>query len=473
MPVRLQRHHEEGRQRRGLHGALWPVGCFFGEMFQAHHFFNKGGTKQHAKLDGLPKGNKGGAICQMGSAGVLANVIGSGKCGQFYTSSKYITAAVAFAKGKGWAASTGGCAAKGYTAQGDSVTLPASVTGYKNTNVAVVYFTKPPQYGLGKGCSGEWTLILDAATCAKAKKALTLPRRRQGPQGLHQLRLGRDAHGALPRLRRRLQGQARSGRREQPVHRGGEVRLQGGQQEQLRLRQQRVREVLRRLQELRRTLRRGGLQRQGQDRLHQGAQVRLLQRLRHLRHQVRLIPPLNSFLDQDSTRSACQNWTCLGAFTCRTCGTWCTRASRWRTSRSAARWGVYDVEGEPLRLSTKGLRLLRDEEKGGRGVHPPMLRGEGVIITRFNEHQYVVGTEADDVVIEQVSVRNFAGTNHGLIVATGSATVTGCDLHASVRVLEDQAAAEGHHCPRLYEACRASRPRWARAAASPTTCTRV
>ena len=42
----------------------WPTGCFFGVMFQKHHFFNKGGTTLLAKLGGLPKGNKGGSICK-------------------------------------------------------------------------------------------------------------------------------------------------------------------------------------------------------------------------------------------------------------------------------------------------------------------------------------------------------------------------------------------------------------------------
>ena len=106
------------------------------------------------------------------------------------------------------------------------------------------------------------------------------------------------------------------------------------------------------------------------------------------------------------------------------------------TVRLAA--GVYDLgTGEGLELKTKGLRLLGDEEKKEEMLaHPPMVRGEGAVFTR-DGHDYVVRTEAEDVVVEQVSVRGSAENDvHAMGVMVGSATVTGCDLRGMVLVMQ-------------------------------------
>jgi len=81
---------------------------------------------------------------------VVANVIGGGKCGQFFINSKYLKSAVAFAKAKGWKASTGTCARKGYGKKGKKTTLKAATTGYTNTNVVVTFYTKGSKK---KGCT--------------------------------------------------------------------------------------------------------------------------------------------------------------------------------------------------------------------------------------------------------------------------------------------------------------------------------
>ena len=96
--------------------------------------------------------------------------------------------------------------------------------------------------------------------------------------------------------------------------------------------------------------------------------------------------------------------------------------------------GVYDLcAGGDLRVETKGLRLLGEEEK--KDVHPPLLRSEGVVITRAIDCEFALHIFAEGVVIEQVSVRNDTEHNRALFVMEpGSATVTCCDLHGQVGV---------------------------------------
>jgi len=74
---------------------------------------------------------------------VVANVVGGGKCGQFTILSTYLANAVAFAKAKGWKASAGSCAAKGFGKKGDKTTLPAATTGYTSTPVVVTLYSYP------------------------------------------------------------------------------------------------------------------------------------------------------------------------------------------------------------------------------------------------------------------------------------------------------------------------------------------
>jgi len=82
----------------------------------------------------------------------------------------------------------------------------------------------------------------------------------------------------------------------------------------------------------------------------------------------------------------------------------------------------YDLgEGAPLRLMTKGMRLLGED---------------GVVITRAVNAEYVVHTQAG-VAIEKVAVHSFTETNSTVTVQQGSATVKDCGLLGQVRVSED------------------------------------
>ena len=94
------------------------------------------------------------------------------------------------------------------------------------------------------------------------------------------------------------------------------------------------------------------------------------------------------------------------------------------------------------------MRLLGDEAIL---VHPPMLRSEGVVITRVGNHESAVETAAEGVVIEQVFVHSSTETNRAVYVVEGSATVTGCDLMGTVGVGGRKAAAEGLRRPRLQQ----------------------
>ena len=116
------------------------------------------------------RGSASGPAAPAGGTTVI-NVIGGGKCGQVTMASKYVPNAVAFAKDKGWTASTGGCAAKGYTVKGASATLPAATTGYTNTPVVVTLYS--PKYTCAPNpCKNSGTLKDKginkfACTCAK------------------------------------------------------------------------------------------------------------------------------------------------------------------------------------------------------------------------------------------------------------------------------------------------------------------
>jgi len=94
---------------------------------------------------------------------VVANVIGGTPpvCGEFYIRPAYAKAAAAFVTKKGWTATAGPCSAHGYSALGTKTTtgtlpsvLPAALTGYTNTPVAVTYYTA----SVVSGCSDSKAL---------------------------------------------------------------------------------------------------------------------------------------------------------------------------------------------------------------------------------------------------------------------------------------------------------------------------
>ena len=63
------------------------------------------------------------------------------------------------------------------------------------------------------------------------------------------------------------------------------------------------------------------------------------------------------------------------------------------------------------RLPTARLVGSQSMENGRPGLHPPMLRGEGVVITRDVGSESVVRAMAEGVVIEQASVRSSTERN--------------------------------------------------------------
>jgi len=75
----------------------------------------------------------------------VINVIGGTPptCGQVTIASKYVTNAVAFAKGKGWVGTAGSCASKGFSVAAGKKALTAAMTGYTKHPLTATLFTKP------------------------------------------------------------------------------------------------------------------------------------------------------------------------------------------------------------------------------------------------------------------------------------------------------------------------------------------
>ena len=106
----------------------------------------------------------------------VINVIGGTPptCGQVTIASKYVTNAVAFAKGKGWVGTAGSCASKGFSVAAGKKALTAAMTGYtkhpltatlhaadvRPVTMATAYVTNAVAFAKGKGWVGT------AGSCA-------------------------------------------------------------------------------------------------------------------------------------------------------------------------------------------------------------------------------------------------------------------------------------------------------------------